>query len=131
MTHYLLDTDAVIDYLHGIAATVVLLDGLLRGGHTLCGSVITIGEVHTGLYPHQQPPGEAFLATLLFLPTSPDAARQAGQWRFAFARCGVTLPLTDCLNAATALEHQAVVITGNLRDYPMPEIAVLPLPRNR
>jgi tRNA(fMet)-specific endonuclease VapC len=131
MTLHLLDADAAIDYLYGISASVALLDGLTRGGNILCSSAVTIGEVHSGLYPHEQQRGNAYLSGLHFLPTSAGAARQAGQWRFSFARRGITLSITDCLVAATALEHQAVVITGNLRHYPMPEITVLPLPRNR
>jgi predicted nucleic acid-binding protein len=39
------------------------------------------------------------------------------------------LPLTDALIAATAVEHNATVVTGNVRDYPMPEVSILPLPR--
>jgi predicted nucleic acid-binding protein len=62
---YLLDTDAVIDFLNGVAGSVAVLQ----------------------------------------------------------------LSTTDCLIAAIAVEHQAQLVTGNRRDFPMPEITVVPLPR--
>jgi len=46
-------------------------------------------------------------------------------------RRGVTLPITDTLIAATALVHGATVVTGNFDQYPMSEVAILPLPRSR
>lgn len=42
---------------------------------------------------------------------------------------GLQLPATDCLIAATAHEHGALVITRNVKDFPMPEVTLLPLAR--
>jgi predicted nucleic acid-binding protein len=70
------------------------------------------------------------ISSLRFLPTSPKSGRQAGVWRYDFARRGKQLPTTDCLIAAIAQEHQAALITGNTDDYPMPELTVIPLPRH-
>ena len=38
---------------------------------------------------------------------------------------GRTLALADCLIAATAALEGATLATGNVRDYPMPEITLL------
>jgi hypothetical protein len=51
---------------------------------------------------------------LRFFATSPGAAKQAGLWRYAFARQGVQLATTDCLIAAIAHERGAALVTGNM-----------------
>lgn len=60
---------------------------------------------------------ERLLSACNFLPTTAEIARQAGTWRYDFARDGVTLSTTDALVAATAEAHSATIVTGNLKDY--------------
>ena len=129
MTRYLLDTDAVIDYFKGFRPTVDLLQTLHRQGDTLCTCDVVTAEVYAGLDPAEREPAQELLDSLRFLPTSAAAARQAGVWRYHYARRGTQLPTTDCLIAAIAREGQATLITGNTADYPMPELTVVPLPR--
>jgi predicted nucleic acid-binding protein len=129
MALYLLDTDAIIDWLFAIPASVAIIEDLDMRSETLCTCDIVIAEVYAGLRPAQRVAGETMLAGLTYVPTSPHAARQAGEWRYAFARQGVQLHTTDMLVAATAHEHHATLITRNVRDYPLPEITLLPLPR--
>lgn len=129
MSYYLLDTDSIIDYLHGIGPSIALIRGIVAQGHDLATSDVVVGEVYSGLRPQHRAPGEQLMSSLTFLSTSRGAARQAGDWRYAFARRGLALSLTDALIAATALEHGATVVTGNVRDYPMPDLLLLPLPR--
>jgi len=47
------------------------------------------------------------------------------------ARRGEALATTDCLIAGIAVAHQATIVTGNLKDYAMPEVTTLPLLRTR
>ena len=129
MTPFLLDTDAVIDVLYAIGGTVTLVRGLQAQGGTLCTCDIVITEAYSGLHPHERPRAEAFLSSLQFLPASVGAARQAGEWRYDYARQGIQLPTTDCLIAAIAAEQHATVVTGNIRHFPMPGVATLALPR--
>ncbi len=129
MTLYLLDADAVIDYLGGIPATVRLLQQLDAAGDVLCTSAVVVGEVYAGLLPAHRAAAQAWLPTLAYLSTTVEMAQQAGEWKYAYARRGIPLSLTDCLIAATAHGYQARVVTGNVKDFPMPEIVVLPLPR--
>ena len=70
-----------------------------------------------------------FVASCEFLQTSFASAIQAGAWRFDFARRGFALGMPDMLIAATAVEHDATLVTGNVRHYPMPELSLLALPR--
>lgn len=129
MTLHLLDTDAIVDFLKGFASTTAYIQALPTQGHIGCSCDIVIAEVYAGLAPHERASAQQFLSSLQFLPTTEAAARQAGSWRYDFARRGVTLPTTDTVIAAVALEHGASVVTGNLRHYPMPGITLAPLPR--
>ncbi len=129
MDRYLLDSDAVIDYLKGIASSVDLINDIHRRGGILCVCDIVIAEVYTGVRPQDQERTARILQSYHFLPTLEEMARQAGEWRYTYARRGLTISTTDAIIAATAYGHLATVITGNTRDYPMPEVKLLQLPR--
>ncbi len=127
MTRYLVDSDGIIDYLNGFAPAVELLQRLNREGDIPCSCDVVLAEVYAGLHPDEQARAEQLLLALEFLPTSPEAARQAGAWKYRYVRQGTTLAITDCLVAAVAAEHDAVVLTRNTRDYPMPEVRTVSL----
>jgi predicted nucleic acid-binding protein len=129
MALFLLDSDALIDFVNGFEPTISLLRSLLADGETLCSCGVALTEAYAGLNPEGEAPAAAFLPTLRYLPTSSATAEQAGRWRYRAAREGRTLTTTDTLIAATAVAHNATVVTGNVRDFPMSEVSLLPLPR--
>jgi tRNA(fMet)-specific endonuclease VapC len=128
---YLLDTDAVIDYLLGIEGTVSLVRDVFGKGGILCVCDVVIAEVHSGLHPRHEQQADGLLRACEFVPLTPAAARQAGRWRYRFARRGTALPVADALVAAAAHACGATLVTGNVTHYPMEEVALLPLPRRR
>lgn len=127
MTRYLLDADAVIGYLNGAPSALRLVNELYRQGDTLCTCAMVLTEVYTGLTPIELPRGDKLLRPMRFLCASPEIGRQAGLWRYQFARRGVQLTAPDCLIAATAYHHRATLVTGNTRHFPMSELATLRL----
>jgi predicted nucleic acid-binding protein len=129
MGSYLLDTDAIIDYLMGIAGSVSLVDDLQARGDFLSVCDVVIAEVFAGLRPEHRDRANVLLTSCYFLETSVAAARQAGEWRYTYARRGIALSTTDVLIAATAHAHHATIVTGNAAHYPMGELSILPLPR--
>ena len=129
MSRHLLDSDAAIDFLYGIPASVALLRQLVHQGNRLCTCDVVNAEVFSGLDPSDRQRGWEFLSSLEFLATTAAASRHAGEWRYDFARRGIALATTDTLIAAVALEHQAALITGNVRHFPMPGLSLVPLPR--
>lgn len=127
----LLDSDCLIDLFAGMPHTAEFLNSLRRDGSLLCTCSIVLTEIYSGLHAHAIAQAEQFLGQLTFLPTSEQAARRAGAWRYSYKRQGISLSTTDCLIAATALEHDARLVTGNLRDFPMKDVTIIPLPRVR
>jgi len=127
MSRYLLDTTALIDFSRGREPAFSLVHRLLRNGEEMGVSPVNVAEFYTGLTPSQWEVWNEFFEPLLLWPISLAAAKQAGRFRYDFARQGVTLPTTDTLIAAVALEQRATIVTSNVRDYPMDEVALLPL----
>lgn len=130
MTRYLLDTDAIIDYLKGVQSSIDLIQSIPEKGDLACVCDIVLAEIYSGLTLRQRAQSEIFLSALEYVPIGPESACQAGIWRYDYARRGKILSTTDCLIAAAAYEIGAILITGNARDYPMKEISILPLQRS-
>lgn len=129
MSLYLLDSDALIDYLKGIAPTISLIRGLEQQGHRLCTCDVIESEVFSGVPQSQRGRAEQLLGALEYLTIPRGAARQAGDWRRAYRTRRVQLATTDCLIAATAVAHGAHLIARNLKDFPMPELTIVPRPQ--
>ncbi|MBI4322112.1 MAG: PIN domain-containing protein [Chloroflexi bacterium] len=129
MSRYLLDSDAVIDYLAGVTPSVELIRDLHDRGESLCVCDVVVAEVYSGLNPKYRDKAQKLLTGCSFLVIEPEHAQLAGEWRYNNARRGITLSTTDMLVAAVAYGHGATIVTGNTDDYPMAEVSVLPLPR--
>jgi predicted nucleic acid-binding protein len=54
-----------------------------------------------------------------------ETAKQAGDFRYQFARQGTILTLADTLIAATAVSVGAMLVTANAKDFPMWEVQLL------
>jgi predicted nucleic acid-binding protein len=65
---------------------------------------------------------EAFLDNLYCFDITRSIGARAGSLRYAWAQQGITLSTSDTIIAATALAHNLVLMTDNLKHYPMPEL---------
>jgi predicted nucleic acid-binding protein len=121
MSQYLLDTDWIVDVLHGQEQATQTLLELAASGLAL--SMMTYGELYEGAYYAREPePALAglrdFLAGKDILPLT-----LAIMERFAIVRGALPRPIRrqvgdlDILIAATALEHDLTLLTRNLRDF--------------
>lgn len=113
----LLDTTVLIDLLRGRGNRRALLAELIEAGHTLATAAINIGEVYAGVRPGEETSTEALLSNLDCFPLTGKIARRAGTLKSEWARKGKTLTLADMIVAATALEHDSVVMTDNRKDF--------------
>jgi predicted nucleic acid-binding protein len=127
MGRYLLDTSALIDFSKGPEPVRSALLRMFQGTDLLAVTAVNMAEFYAGLEPRHWPAWDEFFAVLPVWPISPGAARQAGIWRYQFRLQGVQLATTDVLIAAVAVEQHAVLITRNVRHYPMPEVSLLTL----
>ena len=129
MARFLLDTDVIVEVLNQRPEALALLRHLSSTDETVCVCTVVTAEIYSGLGERQMPRALALFSTSEYLPASEEIAIQAGKWRYLYARRGIQLSTTDMLIAATAHAYNATIVTGNVRDYPMPEVSLLPLPR--
>lgn len=94
----------------------------LQSVHLLAISVVTVEEAHFGLawQPNTRKLAlfNAFVERLhVVYPIMPTIAQRAGVLRGQFQAQGIIRSTPDMLIAATAIEHQLVLATRNVRDF--------------
>ena len=124
MTKYLLDTTVLIDHLRGRKPAVDYITGIAQQGHQLCVCCINIAELYSGLSVEQGASARKLMDSLGYCDITSEIAMQAGAYRYEFAQRGISLSVADTLIAAAARANEAVIVTANVRDYPMKDIEV-------
>ena len=119
---YLLDTNIIIAYLHGISPVCDLVEKLLIKGKVQI-SAVTVGELFSKYKPDELVKIESLLEKTGCLPVDMVVARTAGLYRQEF-RKKKKLTLPDCLIAAIAKLYNLILITVETRDFPMKDIKV-------
>jgi len=89
---------------------------------------INITEVYAGLRPGEETKTDRLLRSLRFYEVTWDIARLAGELQNHWRQQGRTLALPDVTIAAVALAHNLTLLTGNPKDFPMPELRSYELP---
>ena len=124
MAAILLDTTVVIDLLRGRSEAVQRLRRLRDAGDSPCVCAVNVEETVRGLRPAESEPASRLFRGLRVVPLGEREGRQAGEWRREHAARGRTLTQADCLVAAAALSVGGRLATGNVKDFPMRELAV-------
>lgn len=122
----LLDTSVLIDLLRGRSQKRELLKKLALEGHTFAITAINLSEIHAGLRSQERKATMELLSAFECLPIQCGIAELAGDLRNTWARKGVTLHLADTLIAAAAMHYGLALMTDNQKDFPMPELQLLP-----
>ena len=126
MTKYLVDTTVLIDHLHNKASATALLRDLAVRKQVVGVCSVNLAEAVAGLHPRDFAQAKILFEALTLFHTGAEAAWQAGRYQYDFARKGIALSLPDMLVAATAIQEGATLVTSNVKDFPMPELALLP-----
>jgi len=125
---YLLDTSVIIDALNNKRGRLDLLLGLVKQGHLLACCPINVIEVYAGLRPKEEIATEEFLRSLEYYHLTWPVARLAGLLKPDYGRKGATITVADATVAAVALVHELTLMTDNVKDFPMKELTLYPLP---
>ncbi|MGA7931956.1 MAG: type II toxin-antitoxin system VapC family toxin [Kovacikia sp.] len=118
---YLLDTCVISDFIKGESDTKVRLKQ--TPPVDIAVSVITVMELRYGLSLNPQraqtvePAISSFLSSVTILPFSTVEAEQAAQIRAVLKSQGQPIGAYDVLIAATALQHNLLMITANQREF--------------
>lgn len=128
MATYLLDTSVIIDALNGKRGRRDLLLGLVKQGHLLACCPINVTEIYAGMRPKEETATEEFLRSLEYYHLTWPVARLAGLLKRDHARKGTTVTVADATIAAVALIHELTLMTDNVKDFPMKDLSLYPLP---
>ena len=117
---YLVDSDRTIGYLKGIGRIVTFVDGLRLDGIAI--SVVTYAEVSEGVVygRNRGARTEEWISFLRAVPVIDIARAIANQFaaiRGSLRAAGMLIPDADIWIAATAMEHDLTLVTGNLRHF--------------
>jgi predicted nucleic acid-binding protein len=125
VTRYLLDTDALVDFSKGFEPTTSQVLTWIDAGDALTACAITVGEFCSGLTPDELAEWVPFLDSLGYVDIDCESAVRAGQDRYRLSRAGKRLTIADSLIAAAARQHGAILVTGNVKDFPVEGVSLL------
>lgn len=123
MPKYVLDTTILISHLRDLPGYRSLLKRLAEAEEVGI-SPISRFEVIQGMRDHERPATLLLLNSLTLYPLDADTADLGGELVREWRSRGVTLTGPDALIAATALRHQASLVTTNVKDFPTPDLNV-------
>jgi predicted nucleic acid-binding protein len=128
VANYLLDTTALVDFLNGHPDVVDMVDTLAIPPNRLGVCCVSVAELYAGTNQERRPAADQLIEVMEYHEISRETAKEAGRYRYEFARRGVPLSTADTLIAATAIASGAVLITNNTKDFPMEEIQLMEHP---
>lgn len=117
------DSDILIRVLRGRKDTAAQLREAASRDVLAC-SVITTFEVLRGCTLQQLAQTESLLGALVQLPVTEAISRRAAEHFRSLRGQNVNLATHDLLIGCTALEHDAVLLTGNARHFPLPGLVL-------
>jgi len=117
---YLVDSDWIVDCLHGNQSAVQTLQEIAPLG--LAVSIISVAELYEGAYGLPEPGAHlstlrTFLRAFTTLTLTDSIADRFAQVRARLRREGKAPPDFDLLIGATALEEGLEIVTRNVRHF--------------
>lgn len=114
---YLLDTNFLIGFLRGHEVYIRKLKEIVNSEHFI--SSITVTEIYAGCHRNEEDKTSEFLSKLVVIPVSAYIAREAGKLVYHYFTRGKKLYNEDAIIAATTKIHRLVLLTQNVKDFPM------------
>lgn len=117
---YLLDANAVVDYLRGkgaVATHMLAVPPAEIGLPAVAAYEVWVGVMGSQNAARRTILFEQLLASLRILPFDGGTSRKAAELRHVLERRGEGIGPLDTLIAATALANDATLVTRNLREF--------------
>ncbi|HBQ51068.1 hypothetical protein A3B42_03625 [Candidatus Daviesbacteria bacterium RIFCSPLOWO2_01_FULL_38_10] len=122
MQKFLVDTNVWIDFLNKRENAIDLINKLTQTGEVFS-SILTIIELRAGWTDeksrHFLP---IFYAQTKIIDISIEIAELAGRFLQVYKTKGISLSTVDTIIGSTAIMENCQLVTGNKKDFPMPEI---------
>lgn len=84
-----------------------------------------MSEIFSGVHPEELSQVEEFLEAMGCVQIDYKTAKKAGLYKRDFQRRGINLSISDTLIAAAAVENSLILVTKNVRHFPMEELKVI------
>jgi predicted nucleic acid-binding protein len=114
-----LDTSVAVDHLRRRDEATQLLDTLFETGEDIAASELVRFEVLAGVREDERDETERFLSLFEWLHVDEDVSRVGAALAALYRRSHSDIGDVDYLIAATALEHDADLLTTNIKHFPM------------
>ena len=117
---FALDTNTILDYFRGRGSVAARLLAVPPGEIALPAIVAYeawVGVLGSRDARRRQIQYEQFLSVVQILPFDLAVSRRAAEIRLGLGRRGETIGPMDTLIAATALAHDATLVTRNVREF--------------
>lgn len=129
MTHYLIDTDVLIDYLRATDKAIKFLEKTISTAICYLSS-ITVAELYAGIREGKEKHlFEKFLQAFEIISVDAEIAKLGGLYRRDFGKKSGT-GLADALIAASAHHANAKLVTLNIKHFPMVKNILIPYTKN-
>ena len=124
MKSLLIDSDVLIDFLRKISSARVFLDAEINSGSGLFCSVISRTEILAGIRPGEEDVIRGLFSVVTSVDVDSAIADRAGEYLRKYSKSH-SVGIGDALIAGTANEMKMVLITRNIKHYPMKGISVV------
>jgi tRNA(fMet)-specific endonuclease VapC len=117
---FLLDTNTVVDYFRGkgkVAERLLVLPPSEVGLPAVVAYEVWVGVLGSQNAQRRQSQLERFLSVVGVVPFDSKVAHRAAQLRHALERRGEGIGAMDTLIAATALAHNATLVTRSVKEF--------------
>ncbi|MFN0148314.1 MAG: PIN domain-containing protein [Dehalococcoidia bacterium] len=127
MTAFFIDTAAVIDVERRRPGHAAFIARVFSGDDEFFVCDIVVTEFYSGRERGSRPVIDKLLDSCTYVETTFAVARAAGAYRYSLARRGIQVSATDAIVAGAARSVGAILVTENVRDFPMHDLTVLTL----
>ena len=126
MSGFLLDSDVIIWHLRGRRETTEMLRELAKADVPGC-SALSVLEVQVGVRRGEEENTDRFLGSLKIFDVTVSVANKAARLIRQQRGKGVRLGLPDAVIAGTCLIHDMILVTYNVKHYPIPGLTCHPV----